>query len=77
MINIDDFLKRFKDQFVDPESCEINLQTEFREIESWDSLTGMSVLVMIKDEFDISFPEDKFRGCKTVRELFDALSKMS
>lgn len=77
MSNIDDFVKKFKDQFVDSETVEMNSQTEFRQLGSWDSLTGMSVLVMIKDEFDISLPEDRFRGCKTVQEVFDTLSKMN
>lgn len=73
MINLDEFVTMFKEQYFDADEFEMAAQTEFRNIGSWDSLTGMAILVMIKDEFNIDFPEDKFRACKTVQEVYDAV----
>jgi len=76
MNNIDEFVAKFKEQYMDADEFEMDAQTEFRKVGTWDSLTGMSVLVMIKDEFNIDFPEDRFRACTTVQEVYDAVIKM-
>jgi acyl carrier protein len=76
MNDLNEFVEKFKEQYIDPEKFEMDSQTEFRKIGSWDSLTGMAILVMIKDEFDIDFPEEKFKACKTVQEVYDSVIKM-
>ena len=76
MININEFVDQFKDQYFDASEFEMDASTEFRKIESWDSLTGMAILVMIKDNFNIDFPEDKFRECITVQEVYEKVTKM-
>ena len=42
------FIENIRNQFVDGESIEINMDSNFRQIESYDSLTGMTIIVMIK-----------------------------
>jgi acyl carrier protein len=76
MNNVNEFVVKFKEQYMDADEFEMDAQTEFRKVGTWDSLTGMSILVMIKDEFNIDFPEDKFRACKTAQEVYDAVLKM-
>lgn len=69
MENVDDFTKRFKDQYIDAETIILKPDSEFRQIDSWDSLTGMAVLVMIKDVYKVDVPVEAFRGLKTVRDV--------
>ena len=76
MINSDEFVNQFKEQYYDAAEFQMDASTEFRKIESWDSLTGMAILVMIKDNFNIDFPEEKFRKCKTVQEVYNEVKKM-
>ena len=77
MNNINEFVEKFKDQFIDADEFELDAQSEFRKIDSWDSLTGMAILVMIKDEFKVDFSENKFRECKTVQDVYDEVLKIS
>jgi len=77
MNNINEFVKKFKEQYIDPEEFQMVAVTEFRKIESWDSLTGMAILIMIKDEYNIDFPEERFRECKTVQEVYDGIIKIN
>jgi acyl carrier protein len=64
-----EFTKAIELQFEE----EINLfpDSEFRENDYFDSLVGMSMLVMIKDCFDYSMDVDVFLSCKTPRDLYE------
>lgn len=65
------FLENVKNQFVDSEEIELKMESDFRKIESFDSLTGMTIIVMLKDEYGIDISEVDFKSKKTIRELFD------
>jgi acyl carrier protein len=69
-MELNDFIKRFKEQYIDADDIVLDVDTDFRSIDSYDSLTGMSILVMIKDEFDIEITDDKYRSLHTVAEVY-------
>ena len=64
------FIEKFKEQFFDGDDIEVTPQTEFRELGSWDSLTGMAVLVMIKDEYGVDMPDTALKACNTVEDIY-------
>lgn len=70
MDTLDDFTNKFHDQYIDAETFTLKPENEFRQIDSWDSLTGMAILVMIKDEYGIDIPVEAFREMKTVNEVY-------
>ena len=70
------FITQMKDQFVDADEIVLAETTPFREIGSFDSLTGMAIIVMIKDEMGVDISEKEFKSCQTADELYNlALSK--
>ncbi|MDM1362591.1 acyl carrier protein [Myroides marinus] len=75
MINKVDFLNIVKDQFEDSSSIQLELSDNFKELDSFDSLTGMCIMVAMKDEFDIEVTEEEFRKISTVDELYDLVIK--
>lgn len=64
------FIPLIKDQFIDGDEMEFNIDTKFRSLPSWDSLTGMSVLVAIKDNYGIDIVEGEFRKCETIYDVY-------
>ncbi len=48
----------------------LTMETEFRNLDIWDSLTGAAVQIMIGDDFNSSIPDDEFRSAKTIRDLY-------
>ena len=48
MIKIEQFVSKFQEQYMD-EEVTLTAESDFRQVDTWDSLTGMSILVMIKD----------------------------
>ena len=65
------FIENVKKQFIDANDIELGIDSEFKQIGSYDSLTGMTIIVMLKDEYNIDISEEDFRKIKTVKELFD------
>jgi acyl carrier protein len=76
MINLNEFTKKFQEQFIDNDEIKLSAQTVYKDLGSWDSLTGMSVLVMIKDEFNVDLPLIKFKACKTVEDVYQEVLKI-
>jgi acyl carrier protein len=64
----DKFLDLFK-EVLEAEDKEINLDDEFRQYDEWDSLTYLSVIAMLDDEYDIVIETEDFKKLKTVGEL--------
>jgi acyl carrier protein len=73
MIDATIFFADFKNEFIDPENITINEATEFRKIGSWDSLTGMAILVMIQDKYSTQFSDADFQSCTTAGDVLDRI----
>ena len=70
-MNKQEFLENVKKQFVDADDISLTLNMNFRQIESYDSLTGMTIMVMIKDIYGIDLSDSEYKSQKTVEDLFD------
>ena len=73
-MNQKEFIKNLKNQYVDPEEIQLEMSTKFKELDSFDSLTGMSIIVFIKDEFNIDVSLNDFKAIETVQQLYDHIS---
>lgn len=70
-MELNEFLSKFKEQYIDSESILLNADDNFRDIDSYDSLTGMAILVMIKDNFNIDITDEDYKNLHTVREVYN------
>ena len=59
-MELNEFLSKFKEQYID----------------SYDSLTGMAILVMIKDNFNIDITDEDYKNLRTVREVYNYIQDM-
>ena len=50
-------------------------ETTAADVAEWDSLTHLSLISDIEDEFDVKFTLNEISGSKNVGELVDALLK--
>ena len=66
-----EFIENFAEQFDDTESSEIQADTEYRELDEWTSLTALSIIAMIDEEYDVQLKADEMRKTQTIQELFD------
>ncbi len=65
------FIENLQNQYEDPADIKLEMDSDFRKIESYDSLTGMTIMVMLKDEYNVEITEKEYLSKKTVKELFE------
>jgi acyl carrier protein len=65
------FLTDFKEQFIDADTIDIDLETSFRQLDTWDSLTGMSVIVMIQDLYKVEMSDADLKNCIIVNDIYE------
>ena len=70
-MNIEDFISNFADQFDETEASVFTPETKFREIEEWASLTALSIIAMVDEEYDVTLKGDDIRNAETVNDLFE------
>jgi len=54
---------------------EIDLKTKFRDLENWDSLSFLSILAMIDEEYDVIIEGSDFRKLVTIEDLINEIKK--
>lgn len=75
-MEIKDFISNFADQFDDMDASVLTPETEFKQLEGWNSLVALSVIAMVDEEYDVTIKGDDIRGAKTIADLFNnVLSK--
>ena len=70
-MEIKDFIKNLAEQYEDVELSEFTPETKFKEFAEWSSLTSLSIIAMIDDEYGVVVKGDEIRQATTVQDLFD------
>ena len=47
--------------------------TNYRELDEWSSLTALSIISMVDENFDLQLTGADLRSAKTIEELFDII----
>lgn len=76
-MDINDFIENFAAQFDDTDVAVFTPETKFRELDEWSSLTALSILAMVDEEYDVQLKADEMRKTNTIQELFDLVSSHS
>lgn len=70
---MEEFIKKFADQFDDTELSVFNAETRFHDLEEWGSLTGFAVLNMIVKKYGVKISPAELRACETVQDVFNLI----
>ncbi len=71
------FLEKIAEQFDDTPIELIVPELEFRNLDEWDSLSALSILAMIDEEYEVQLSGEDLRSASSLSELFDIVkSKM-
>jgi len=74
-MNIEEFIENFVAQLdeTDPES--VTAETRFKELEEWSSLTALSIIAMVDDEYDVIIKGNDILKSDTIQDLFEVVEK--
>lgn len=67
------FIENFADQFDDTDASEIKASTAFHDLDEWSSLTALSIIAMVDEEYDVTLKGDDIRNAVTVEDLFNTV----
>ncbi|NDP22028.1 MAG: acyl carrier protein [Paludibacter sp.] len=74
-MDLQKFTTEVEAQFMDCEDIKLLPDTPFRDNDYFDSLTGMSILVMIKDNFGYQMSVPDFLNCNTSSDLYNHIQQ--
>ena len=66
------FIEDFKNQF-EEENFELELNSKFRDIEGWDSMTALMVIAMLDELYNCQIDPEEFKNYEYVYELYDLI----
>tara|TARA_B110000046_G_C12780906_1_gene308945 strand:+ start:73 stop:306 length:234 start_codon:yes stop_codon:yes gene_type:complete len=69
-MNLDNFIDNFKEQFDDSESLRLFPETNFKELDEWDSIVALSIIAMVDAEYGIKLTAKEINNSITVDDLF-------
>lgn len=73
-MELNEFISAFAEQFDDTDASEITMDCQFHELEEWSSLTGMSVIAMVRTKYGKQLSGAEIRSCDTVLELYNLIN---
>ncbi len=68
----ENFIELLKEVF---EVDEVKFEDTFRDYDTWDSLTNISLIAMLDDEYEVIIDTKDFSNIVTVRELYDGVNE--
>ena len=69
-INENDFLDHFKNQF-EEENIKLDLNTKFRDLDGWDSMTSMMVISMLDEEYNCIISSEEMNNFNFVGDFLN------
>ena len=70
-MTLDEFVSAFAAEFDETPEDQFKADTEFKSLEEWSSLTALSIIAMIDDEYDVTIKGDDIRNSETIEDLFN------
>ena len=69
-MELKEFVENFASQFEDTDASEFTPATRFHELDEWSSLTALSIIAMVDEEYDVTLKGDDIRNAETIEDLF-------
>lgn len=76
-MELNQFIEKFASAFEMTESSEILASTKFKELDEWDSLVALTIIGIIKINFNIKITGAELSQLNTIEDIYNVvLSKM-
>ena len=74
-MSITEFIENFADQFDETDVTSFTPETKFKLLDEWSSLTALSIIAMVDDEYDVIIKGNDILNSETIQDLFDIIEK--
>jgi acyl carrier protein len=74
-MDLQEFIGRFAVQFEETKASEFKADTEFKKLIDWSSMTALSVIAMVDEEYHVTIKGEDIRKSETVEDLFNIVKE--
>jgi acyl carrier protein len=72
-VDLQEFIGKFAEQFDETDASEFKADTEFKTLADWSSMTALSLIAMVDDEYGVTIKGDDIRNSTTIEDLFNTV----
>ena len=72
-MELKEFIDNFAAQMEETDPAEITATTAFRDLDEWSSLSALSIIAMVDEEYDVTLKGDAMKAAKTVEDLYNTV----
>ena len=70
-MTLNEFIKKFAEEFDETPMSDFTADTKYRQLDEWSSISGLSIISMIDEEFDKQITGADLRSVLTIEELYN------
>ena len=70
-MTLNEFIKKFAEEFDETPMSDFTADTKYRQLDEWSSLSGLSIISMIDEEFDKQITGADLRSVLTIEESYN------
>jgi len=72
-MHLNEFIAAFAAEFDETPEDKFAPDTDYKELEEWDSLTALSIIAMVDEALEKRITGSELRSCKTIEELYNQI----
>lgn len=74
-MDIQEFIENFAAQFDETDEALFTADTNFKQLDEWSSLTALSIIAMVDDEYNVIIKGSDIINSETISDLFEVVEK--
>jgi acyl carrier protein len=74
-MELTDFIRNFAAQFDDTDASEFSNFTVFKSLKEWSSLTALSIIAMVDEQYNVKIKGEDIRNNSTIEDLYNLVKK--
>jgi acyl carrier protein len=76
-MELDQFIENFAAQFDETDASEFEANTDFKSIDEWSSLTALSIIAMVDDEYSVRITGADIKNAATISAIYELVKSKS
>ena len=74
-MELNNFIENFANQFDETEPSEFSAETEFKQLDEWDSMIALTIIAMVDEEYEKTINGDDIKKVNTIEELYKLVNE--
>ena len=70
-MELKEFIEKFAEQFDETDTNVFTANTKYKELDEWSSLSALSIIALIDEEYNVRIKGEDIRNTSTIEELFE------